>query len=60
MFSIIFGQDAGKWKGYNYENKTATPIIKQDQLRTELHSVKLTKPSGYKSINSSSLKINNY
>jgi hypothetical protein len=60
MFSIIFGQDAGKWKGYNYENKTAIPIIKQDQLRTELHSVKLTKPSGYKSINSSSLKINNY
>ncbi len=60
MFSIIFGQDAGKWRGQNYENKVGIPIIKQDQLRTELHSVKHTKPSGYKSINSSSLKINNY
>lgn len=60
MFSIIFGQDAGKWKGYNYENKTATPIIKQDQLRTELHSVKLTKPSAYKNINASSLQFNKH
>jgi hypothetical protein len=60
MFSIIFGQDVGKWRGQNYENKTATPIIKQEQLRTELHAVKYTKPSAYKSINASSLQFNKY
>ena len=60
MFKINFGQDAGKWKGQNYENNVGIPIIKQDQLRTELHSVKHTKPSGYKNINASSLQFNKH
>jgi hypothetical protein len=57
MFSnILFGQDAGKWKGYNYENKTATPIMKPIETKPEADK----KPSGYKNINASSLQFNKH
>jgi hypothetical protein len=55
MFSnILFGQDAGKWKGYNYENKTAMPIMKPVETKPKAD----VKPSGYKNINASSLQFN--
>lgn len=47
-----------RWKNYNYENKIGVPIMKQEQLRNELHTPKYTKPDRYKSINSSGLQIN--
>ena len=56
MFKINFGQDAGKWKGQNYDNKVGMPIIKTVEIKPKID----VKPSGYKNINTSSLQFNKY
>lgn len=47
----------GKWFGYNYESKVATPIMSQDDLRTQLRNPNERKPDGYKNINTSALRF---
>jgi hypothetical protein len=42
-----------KWFGYTYENKSAVPIAVREQLRSVEHS----KPDGYKSSQSSSIRF---
>jgi len=42
-----------KWFGYTYESKSAVPIAVREQLR----SVEYSKPDGYKSSQSSSIRF---
>lgn len=48
--------NVGKWFGYNYENKTAIPIISQEKIQVKLRTIP-EKPFAYKNINSSSIRL---
>lgn len=52
----------GKWFGYTYENKNAVPIgvipqLTQDEIRRQLRYPIESKPDGYKSSQSSSVRF---